>query len=225
MRLLHNPRKLATFFYRKRLPLFEVLNKNVLYNQIVKSTFAQAKSLEDRFGLYKHLNCDALQGAPIDYLEFGVWQGATIQKWCELNSSSDSRFYGFDTFDGLPENWNARHLKGCFGVGGIVPRVLDPRVRFIKGLFQNTLTGFLKEFRSDHRLVVHVDCDLYSSALCCLTLLHPYLVPGSIVVFDEFRELEDEFSAFIDYTRAFYRKWKGLAYTPLYSNVALLVEE
>ena len=225
MPFLSNPRKLATFFYRKRLPLFEVLNRNVLYNEVLKSTFAQAKAFEDRFDLYEYLNFDTLQGAPIDYLEFGVWQGLTIRRWCELNSSSDSRFYGFDSFEGLPENWNPRHPKGAFDVGGILPPIRDPRVRFIKGLFQKTLVEFLKEFHTDHRMVVHIDCDLYSSALCCLTLLHPHLVPGSIVVFDEFRELEDEFSAFTDYTRAFYRKWKGLACTPLYSNVALLVEE
>lgn len=225
MPLLRNPRKLATFFYRKRLPLFEVLNKNVLYNQVLKSTFAEAKAFEDRFRLYEYLNCNSLQGATINYLEFGVWQGVTIKKWCELNSSLESRFYGFDTFDGLPENWNARHPQGSFDVNGNLPDITDPRVRFIKGLFQKTLAGFLEGFRNSNRMVVHVDCDLYSSALCCLTLLHPHLTPGSIVIFDEFRELEDEFSAFCDYTRSFYRKWRGLAYTPLYSNVALQVEE
>lgn len=225
MLFLRNPRKLATLLYRKRLPLFEVLNKNVLYNEVLESTFREAKAFDDRFDLYEYLNRSVLQEAPINYLEFGVWEGATIQKWCELNRARESRFYGFDSFEGLPERWNATHTKGCFDVGGRVPTITDPRVKFVKGLFQRTLIDFLKGFRNDHRLVVHIDCDLYSSALYCLVNLHPYLVPDSIVVFDEFRELEDEFSAFCDYTRAFYRKWEGLAHTAIYSNVAMVLKE
>jgi len=225
MPFFRSPRRLATFVYRKQLRVFEVLNKNVLFNQVLNSTFRSSKAFEDRFDLYEHLNRCILQNAPIDYLEFGVWQGATIKKWCDLNRSGDSRFYGFDSFRGLPENWNETHSEGCFDVGGRPPIIDDSRVAFVTGLFQETLVGFLKNFRNNHRLVVHIDCDLYSSALYCLATLHPYLVPGSIVVFDEFRVLEDEFSAFCDYTRAFYRKWEGLAHTAIYSSVAMLVKE
>lgn len=56
-----------------------------------------------------------------------------------INTCPDSRFFGFDTFEGLPEDWTAGNTrKGGFDVGGAVPDLPDPRVRFVKGLFQET---------------------------------------------------------------------------------------
>src|SRR5271165_3537305 len=225
MPLIKNPRKWATFLYRKRIPLFEVLNKNVLYKQVLDDKFRNAKEFESRFHLYEYLNREILANEPIQYLEFGVWEGATLKKWCELNSNPQSSFYGFDTFEGLPEDWNANHPKGAFHVQGKMPEIGDARARCVKGLFQESLPGFLKTFRNDRRLVVHIDSDLYSSALYCLAKLNDFLAPGSLVLFDEFRELEDEFSAFWDYTRAFYRQWEGLGFATFYTHVAFMVKE
>jgi hypothetical protein len=224
MPLLSNPRKWATRFYRRRIPLFDVLNKNVQYQQVLDTTFAHAKHFDSRFGLYEFLNREVLANEPIQYLEFGVWEGVTLRKWREINTNPKSSFCGFDSFEGLPEDWNANHPKGAFHVNGKLPEIGDDRVRCVKGLFQDSLPGFLKTFHSNGRLVVHIDCDLYSSALYCLASLNDLIVPGSLVLFDEFRELEDEFSAFWDYSRAFYRKWEGLGYATDFTHVALLVK-
>lgn len=70
---------------------------------------------------------------------------------------------------------------------------------------------------------MHIDCDLYSSALFSLTTLDRFLVPGSIVLFDEFRDLENEFAAFLDYTRAFYRSWEALGYAQFHDHVAFVL--
>ncbi|HTQ97088.1 MAG TPA: class I SAM-dependent methyltransferase [Candidatus Acidoferrum sp.] len=224
MQIVPNPRRLASLIYRKRIRLFDSLNKNTLYNHVLKTVFAGAPEFPDRFSLYAHINREILANEPIQYLEFGVWRGVSLQKWCELNSAPESRFYGFDTFEGLPEDWNKNHPRGSFDVAGKMPAPRDPRVNFTKGLFQETLADFLKGFSGIGRMVVHIDCDLYSSALFCLATLHPLLKPGSIIIFDEFRELDDEFSAFWDYSRAFYRKWRGLGFALFYTHVALLVE-
>ena len=42
---------------------------------------------------------------PIDYLEFGVRYGDSLFKWSGLNAHPDSRFIGFDSFEGIPEDW------------------------------------------------------------------------------------------------------------------------
>src|SRR5271170_2865109 len=48
---------------------------------------------------------DRVAGA-IDYLEFGVHRGHSIRYFASQNESADSRFFGFDCFTGLPDDWN-----------------------------------------------------------------------------------------------------------------------
>ena len=126
----------------------------------------------------------------ITYLEFGVWEGESIRTIAALNANEASKFYGFDSFHGLPEKWHTatRTRKiGLFSVGGQVPKIDDSRVEFIKGWFQNTVPSFIDslELGTNTSLMVHFDADLYSSTLLALMeidrLKRPY-----IGVFDEF---------------------------------------
>ncbi len=223
---ISHSRRLASLLYPRRIPLFEKLNKNLLFNDVIKQYFAKAAEFPygQRYQLYDFVNTRIVGGEPICYLEFGVWEGASIRKWCELNTHPQSRFYGFDCFEGLPEDFTKDALKGAFQVGGKVPQLDDSRVQWIKGLFQQTLQKFLESFHPQRRLVVHIDCDLYSSTLFCLAVLDRFLVPGSVILFDEYRDLEHEFSAFRDYTRSFYRDWEGVAYTTYFPQAAVVLK-
>lgn len=177
--------------------------------------------------LYAFLEDTVIRGEAIDYLEFGVHRGSTISKWMEVNRNAASRFVGFDTFTGLPEEWRGgvrSTAKGAFDTDGREPELDDPRVRFVKGLFQETLGGFLERFRAQGRLVVHCDADLYSSTLFVLTTLHPQLVPGSLIVFDEFDSPLHEFRAFCDYVSSFRVRFEVLARTgPLMARLAVRI--
>ena len=44
------------------------------------------------------------------YLEFGVFQGEATRYWSKLLLNSKSKLHGFDSFEGLPENWLPHHL-------------------------------------------------------------------------------------------------------------------
>ena len=55
-------------------------------------------------GLMKWL-IESLGSADFDYFEFGVMSCGTFNRVIEWTPNSESRFYGFDTFDGLPEPW------------------------------------------------------------------------------------------------------------------------
>jgi hypothetical protein len=138
-----------------------------------------------------------------------------------LNSRSESRFFGFDTFSGLPEDWERGHPKGTFDTGGEAPNIDDPRVSFVKGLFQETLRGFLKGFAPSSRLIIHVDCDLYSSTLFVLGTLDRYFQHGTIIIFDDFYSMNHETRAFMDYDRSFGRPWRAVARTPHCMKVAI----
>ena len=168
---------------------------------------------ENRNVMYQCINDRFARKAPIDYLEFGVAGGVSMKHWLDINPNPESRFYGFDSFEGLPEDWTASSPKGSFSQEGIVPDLQDKRVRFIKGLFQETVEPFLRIFKPRNKLVVHMDADLYSSTLYCLMHLNRHLLPGSIILFDEFnsRNCSDECAALADYCKACHRDFKMLA--------------
>lgn len=143
---------------------------------------------------------------PIDYLEFGVHRGHSILTWATLNTDVASRFVGFDTFTGLPETWNDAHPKDHFTTEGRTPRTSDSRVTFEVGLFQDTLIPYLERHRaSERQVVVHIDCDLYTSTLYCLTKLDPVMARGTVLIFDEFGDVLHEFRAFSDYIASYRR--------------------
>src|SRR5262249_1498951 len=122
-----------------------------------------------------------------------------------MNSAPQSRFIGFDLFEGFPEDWTRKLANGVMGLGGGAPQIDDGRVTFVKGWFQNTLPGFLNQFTPRSRLVVHNDSDLYSSTLFTLVTLDRLLVPGAILIFDDFSMATHVFRAFADYRSAFRR--------------------
>jgi O-methyltransferase len=118
------------------------------------------RQFDSRKEFYSHLNNEVLKNCAIDYLEFGVFQGESINFWRTINLSEDSRFYGFDSFEGLPENWRESQKKGAFNADGNIPKIDDQRVSFIKGWFDKTVEEFAARFRPKNRLVIHLDADL-----------------------------------------------------------------
>lgn len=118
------------------------------------------------------------------YLEFGVAAGGSINGSASIRK--EKIFYGFDSFEGLPEDWNVNATG--FGKGSIrqseLPDVRE-NVRLIKGYFNETLPGFLEEHK-EKCAYIHMDCDLYSSTHEVLELLHDRIVTGTQIVFDDY---------------------------------------
>lgn len=216
---MSNKRQMIAKLLPRGVPFSETLNNNAAFVALCRNRFSECPEFHLRFGLYQYV-ASLIQG-PIDYLEFGVWQGAATDEWRKLNTDPESRFVGFDTFEGLPEDWEANHPKGTFDTGGAIPKIDDPRVSFVKGLFQDTLRDFLKTFEPRNRLVVNVDCDLYSATLFVLGTLDRYFKPGTIIIFDDFYSMNHETKAFIDYDRSFGRKWRALGKMPHCVKVAI----
>jgi hypothetical protein len=134
------------------------------------------------------------------YLEFGVHRGESMRIWSELLRHPEAALVGFDSFEGLPEDWTAIDGKGTFSTGGQAPVLEDSRVRFVPGWFDATLPGFVVP--AHDRLVLHLDADLYSSTRTVLTALERHIVPGSYVLFDEFSDRLHELRAFDEFLRA-----------------------
>lgn len=169
--------------------------------------------VRSRNQLYTHIN-SKINNTAITYCEFGVFKGASMAYWANLNTNKNSIFFGFDTFSGLPESWDnftGGLQKGTFDTQGQIPNIEDKRVSFYKGLFQDTLPGFLETYATNNILIVNIDADLYSSTLYVLTQMHPFLKKGSIIIFDEFSSMLHEFRAFEDYCSAYNVAFEVLA--------------
>jgi len=162
---------------------------------------------------YTYLYNRVLGKASIDYLEFGVAGGSSFKSWLELSKHEASRFYGFDSFEGLPEDWQEDSLKGSFSTNGALPDVDDARASFVVGLFQQTVDAFSREFQPQNRLVLHMDADLYSSTLYVLMNMDRHIRPGTVILFDEFnaRGFTDEYAAMEDYCAACCREYRVVA--------------
>jgi len=202
--------------YMTRLSKWADENRNVKVND-----FYSKWDYNKRFGLYKQvIDCEHLS-TPINYLEFGVADGYSFNWWMTQNTNADSRFYGFDTFTGLPEDFGP-YKKGTFNTGKI-PEIKDQRGQFYQGLFQQTLPGFLKQFSNDKRKVIMLDADLYSATLFVLTSLAPLLNSGDIILFDEFVVPTHEFMAYQNFIDSFYIKMELIAAANNYYFVAFKI--
>ena len=109
--------------------------------------------------------------------EFGVFSGFSLSMIAE-----HMPVIGFDSFEGLPEDWRPGFPKGKFA--GKLPTLpaYGHNVMIQKGWFSDTVPSF--PFPSLG--LVHIDCDLYSSTVTALSGVSGYIGVGTIVVFDEY---------------------------------------
>ena len=192
--------------YLSKLSAWMHKHKRIPYND-----YPSKWDYKKRYDLYKWvLEHEKLTEIPVQYLEFGVAQGESFKWFLSMNGNADSRFHGFDTFTGLPEDFGS-YKKGTFNNLDEVPVISDPRGKFYQGLFQQTLPGFLKEIDSSKRKLIMIDADLYTATLYVLTTLAPYLRKNDIIFFDEFAVPTHEFRAFLDFTASYYQPLELIA--------------
>mmetsp|Transcript_1055 Transcript_1055/g.1442 ORF Transcript_1055/g.1442 Transcript_1055/m.1442 type:complete len:153 (-) Transcript_1055:63-521(-) len=115
----------------------------------------------------------------------------------------DDQVHGFDTFTGLPEEWGSPEKggepTGAYSTFGAMPSDLPQNVQLHAGIFSDTLPGFIDTHPGPIRFM-NVDCDLYSSTKDIFDQVFGRIVPGTIIVFDEYVMTptwqDDEFKAF-----------------------------
>ena len=197
---------LLNLVYLSKISRWAEQNKDMQFNDFYSKNWDYSK----RYKLYNFIFKSENLHEAITYLEFGVAGGLSFKWWVENNKNNDSRFYGFDTFEGLPEDWGD-FKAGDMSTNSQFPVLNDNRAEFIKGLFQKSLPQFLKEHKTNNRKVIHMDADLYSSTLYCLTSLAPYLNKDDIILFDEFTVPQHEFLAFKNFTESYYLKFQLIA--------------
>ncbi len=158
------------------------------------------------------------------FLEFGVFSGRSINY---IASKVKNTIHGFDSFVGLPEFWRDGFDKERFSLQGTLPDVKQ-NVRLHKGWFEQTIPEFRKEFDADIAFL-HIDCDLYSSTVTILKELSKQIVPGTIIVFDEYFNYpgwqNGEIKAFKEFLDAYGIKYQYVTYNNRGEQVALKIIE
>jgi hypothetical protein len=134
---------------------------------------------------------------PGDLIEAGCWRGGAgilLRATLEARGDRDRRVWLADSFAGLPgtrhPSERGLHLERYAELA--VPQeevertferygLLDERVRFVAGWFEESLPALAEETWA----LVRIDADLHDSTRDALAALYPQLSPGGFLVVDD----------------------------------------
>jgi hypothetical protein len=193
--------------------LFEIEQPfNSLYDQGLKLSETPDRGRKRRARFYNLINTlkyvDHLEGAVV---ECGCWKGLSSYLICQFIRINRPEFIGagyhiFDSFEGLSApsvedriTTNLVDSRGdrantFFKSAGAynaplehVKRVLAdfPEVEYHKGWLPGSLDGF----KVPRIKFLHIDLDLYEPIYGVLQLLYPLVVPGGVIVCDDYGSL------------------------------------
>ncbi len=150
---------------------------------------------------------------PGDIVELGVYRGSSLMSWAnfmEIHNMGDrqKRVFGFDNFAGFTdiqpedggEDPNMHKVKGGFSPAQFYEQLQDAigifdadrfipykkRVVLVKGDIEETVPRFVAENPGIRVNLLHFDVDLYKPTLTALEHFWPLVVPGGLVLFDEY---------------------------------------
>jgi Macrocin-O-methyltransferase (TylF) len=162
-------------------------------------------------------------------LDLGVWIGWSTRL---TSDASDRMVYGFDTFEGLVEDWQIDDetlvKQGTFSLSepfaqrfirdtGVslhdgLPAALGRKVQFIRGSTYETLAPFLAAQPAAPIKLFHMDLDTYESCLHALETCKDRFIEGSILVFDEYLVTNAEMRAFYEFQSRYELEWRYRAW-------------
>lgn len=184
-----SPRKTRKYDYLQVKKAFDYFSEDEIkssYNHF-KKYFYNAVFLEQR-DLQEHALRKALQNHKDNYfyLEFGVFNGLSINFFSKILKEKNINIYGFDSFEGLREDWSGtlNAPKGILDRRGLIPKLSSNCIP-VKGWVQDTVPKFLNEHKNLKINFVHFDLDTYESTKDVFILIKPYLTKNAVILFDE----------------------------------------
>jgi len=191
----------------------------------------------------KYMFCQMTDSLPGDVVELGVFKGSGMFAWikaleCFVNNK---RVYGFDIFDAdrLVESTktdDSQLMKSLFVDRNFDPRgyidilvklfqqanILHDQYELVQGDVIETAPLFLSERPGFRASIVNFDLDLEEPTAVCLDCFWEHLVPGGIMVFDEYAVNEWTESNAVD--RFILNKGIALKRTPFSVPTAYIVK-
>lgn len=200
------------------IPQKDVLESFAIYARRINITRFLA-----HYELYK-----MIQDVPGCIVECGVYQGNSLfafAKFLEIFHPGDRirHVIGFDSFEGLqnftdkdgPFYPNRSKVEGGWSAGGFKDtfyKMVDQyhsdmfvpnakRIQIYEGNILDTVPKYVEDNPGLRISLLHLDVDIYEPNYTALEYLYPRVVPGGLVVLDEYAMTEwgGESSAFEDY--------------------------
>jgi len=72
---------------------------------------------------------------------------------------------------------------------------------------------------NEKSLLLHVDSDLYGSAMLALVHFAPFMSKGTLLTFDEFYDRENEFKALMDWQKIYKKNFRIVAEMGNYGKI------
>jgi len=183
---LVNAHKLVHFFYYKHVHGFNAAIKDTVLAVHKAFDVAVKSGVADKG----------------DYYEFGIFKGFTFwnaQQKANAKKLDKIRFFGFDSFAGLPKvegldiTDNEEFYEGQYNCSkqdvekNLSAKGVDwQRTHLIEGYFDKSLNNKTKkELKTKKVSIALIDCDLYSSTVDVLTFLDGMMMKGTVLMFDD----------------------------------------
>lgn len=148
--------------------------------------------------LYYHDLVRLIRGVDGDVMECGVCVGHSLMVLVHLNEleGMERTYLGYDSFEGFPpptDQDGATHaFQGYMSTApevvlrvmrasGVGEETIQKRLRLVRGFFEQTVPHY-----QGRLALLHLDGDLYSSYKVCLDHLYDKVVPGGVIMFDEY---------------------------------------
>lgn len=180
------PKELKDNYFKKKGALLEKLREEQvdevwqLFSEDLKTSFRFQDTKSIRlFAINLALKNDPNFKDDLFYLEFGVWVGNSTNFFSKLVK----KYYAFDSFKGLPEDWPGNFPEKTFDMNGKLPKLNDNVIPIV-GYVEDTLENFLKEYNPKINFV-HFDMDIYSATKYTLEKIKPYLNKNCVIIFDQ----------------------------------------
>jgi len=248
-----NHRALDTELQRQRYGENSELLKGLGYNTDVMNIRRMGRDLgtQDTWRYMQHKDLEDLKDCVTDYdlyewvvnnqldpnlnglvLEFGTATGRTLNQFAHWLPGKT--IYGFDSWQGLPEKFNdlpAGHFAQA------LPEVL-PNCVLIQGWFgarpsqdqSNIAEHTAQSFANLHLgpiALLHLDADLYSSTKTVLDAFHAHIVPGTVILFNEYWNhptwKKHEYKAWQEHCATYGVKYEYIGYASDHQEVAIRV--
>lgn len=156
---------------------------------------------------------------PGDIIEFGVFRGASLIRWATfrdmLETNYSRQIYAFDIFGDFPKEnirssvdqkeieefenrcgkaLSVEELELIFKQKG-----LNKHLHFIKGDIRKTLSALFEKQPGMRLSLVHLDVDVYEPTVAVLENCWNRMVPGGLMLFDDYSFWEGATRAFEDF--------------------------